>query len=99
VADSWLHGAVCRQRTELWLTVDGTVCRQRPEMCLTVGYMKLYIDRELNYGLQLHENIGIHRFEMWPTVCYMNLCVDRDPNCSRFFVTVFLVTECRGSNS
>jgi len=35
VGDSWLHGAVCRQRPELWLTV---------------GYMKLCVDRDINSG-------------------------------------------------
>jgi hypothetical protein len=38
MAFSWLHEAVCRQIPDLWPTV---------------GYMKLYIDRDLIYGLQL----------------------------------------------
>jgi len=38
VIASWLHEAVCRQRIKLWLTV---------------GYMKLYVDRDLNCGRQL----------------------------------------------
>jgi len=33
VGDSWLHGAVCRQRPDLWVRV---------------GYMKLGVDRDLN---------------------------------------------------
>jgi len=35
MADSWLHEAVCRQRPALWLRVV---------------YMKLCVDRDLNYG-------------------------------------------------
>jgi len=35
VAESWLHEAVCRQGLELWLIV---------------GYMKLSVDRDMNYG-------------------------------------------------
>jgi len=38
VADSRLHGVVCRQRPELWPTV---------------GYMKPCVDRDLNCGWQL----------------------------------------------
>jgi len=34
VGDSWFHEAVCRQRPELWVTV---------------GYMKLFVDTDLNY--------------------------------------------------
>jgi hypothetical protein len=33
VCDSWLHEVVGRQR---------------PELCVTVGYMKLWVDRDLN---------------------------------------------------
>jgi len=36
VADSCLHEAVC--------------IRQRPELWLTVGYMKLFVDIDLNNG-------------------------------------------------
>jgi len=35
VSESWLHGAVCRQRSEMWVTV---------------GYMELCVDRDLNCG-------------------------------------------------
>jgi hypothetical protein len=38
VRDSWLHEAVCRERSELWVTVV---------------YMKLFLDRDLNCGWQL----------------------------------------------
>jgi hypothetical protein len=34
VGDSWLHEAVFRQK---------------PDLCVTVGYMKLCIDREVNF--------------------------------------------------
>ena len=37
MVDSWLHEAVYRQRPELWVTV---------------GYMKLCVDRDLNFGRQ-----------------------------------------------
>ena len=37
MADSCLHEDVCRQRPELWPTV---------------GYMKLCVDRDLNFGLK-----------------------------------------------
>jgi len=37
--------------SESWL--DGAVCRQRPELWVTVGYMKLYVDRDLNCGRYL----------------------------------------------
>jgi len=33
VGDNWLHEALCRLGTELWLTV---------------GYMKLCVDRDMN---------------------------------------------------
>jgi len=35
VAESWLHEAVCRMRTEMWLTV---------------GYKNLCVNRDLNCG-------------------------------------------------
>jgi hypothetical protein len=35
VGDSWLHEAVFRHRPELWVTV---------------GYLKLYVDRDLKCG-------------------------------------------------
>ena len=38
MCESWLHEAVCRQGPDLWVKV---------------GYMKLYVDRDLNCGLQL----------------------------------------------
>jgi hypothetical protein len=31
---------------ESWL--NGVVCRQKSELCVTVGYMELCVDRELN---------------------------------------------------
>jgi len=38
VGDSWLHEIVCRKR---------------PKLLLTVGYMKLCVDRDLNWGREL----------------------------------------------
>ena len=38
MCDSWLHEAVCRQWPELWATV---------------GYMRLRLDRDLNFSQQL----------------------------------------------
>jgi len=35
VGESWLHEAVCSQRHEL---------------CLTVGYMKLFVERDMKCG-------------------------------------------------
>jgi len=72
MADIWLHGAVCRQRPELWLTV---------------GYMKLCVDRDLNVGDSwLHEAV-CRQTEMWVIFGYMKLRVDKDLNCGRYLVT------------
>ena len=38
MGDSWFHVVVHRQI---------------PELCVTVGYMKLWVDRDLNGGRQL----------------------------------------------
>ena len=53
MADSWLHEALCRQSPELWLTV---------------GYMKLYVDRDLNCGRRLYEAVCRQRLELWLTL-------------------------------
>ena len=67
MGDSWLHGAVCRQRPELWLTV---------------GYMNLCVDRDLNSGdIWLHEAVFRQRPELWLRDGYMKLCVNRGLNC------------------
>ena len=67
MAESWLHKAVCIQRPELWLTV---------------GYLKLCVDRDLNFSRRLHESMCRQRPELWLRVRYMKLCVDRDLNCA-----------------
>ena len=52
MADSWLHEAVCRQKSELggdsWL--HEAVCRQRPDIWVTVGYNKLFVEKDMNCG-------------------------------------------------
>jgi len=54
MGDSLLHEAVCRQIPELWVTV---------------GYMKLFVDRDMNCGYSwLHEAVCRQRHEMWVTV-------------------------------
>jgi len=49
VRDSWLHEAICRQSPTVgdsWL--HEAACGQRIQLWLTVGYMKPYVDRDLN---------------------------------------------------
>jgi hypothetical protein len=70
VADISLHGALCRQRPEEWLTV---------------GYMKLCVDKDMTVGDSwLPEAVCRQRPELWPTVGYMKLCVDRDLNSGQY---------------
>jgi len=38
---------------EILTKLGGAVCRQRPELRPTVGYMKLCVDTDLKWGLQL----------------------------------------------
>ena len=79
---SWLHETVCRQRPELWLAV---------------GYMKLFVDKNLNCDREFfREVMFLPLSEQFVTVDYMNLYVDRFLKCGRILVPLFLtVFKCR----
>ena len=68
MVESWLHEAVSRERHGL---------------LVTVGYMKLFVVRDLNSVCDgwLHEAVCRRRPELWVTFGYIKLCVDRDLKC------------------
>ena len=67
MGESWLYEAVCRERHEL---------------CVRVDYMKLCVERDMNFVESwLYKAVCRERRELWVRVGYMKLCVDRDMNC------------------